>query len=229
MRKILLSTFFMALSLSAANAAQYVVSEARGINIAVGSVIDPTKALVLKLGQHLTLISESGQTIHIDGPYQNAPVAERGVALGAALSGLITEQNARSTELGTTRGVMPKPPLPQPWLIDATSSGSACLLERTVPVLWRPLDALPVTLVIMPADRSWRAETRWPPGSASLALTSGLGVHGDASYFFTVNGTELAVTITTVPATLSTDEMRAAWMIEKGCGRQAEALLRKSK
>jgi hypothetical protein len=32
--------------------------------------------------------------------------------------------------------------------------------------------------------------------------------------------------VNTVPAALTNDEMRAAWMAQKGCDRQAEALLR---
>jgi hypothetical protein len=44
-----------------------------------------------------------------------------------------------------------------------------------------------------------------------------------------MNGNETAVSITTVPASLSNDQMRAAWMLQKGCGPQAEALLRASR
>lgn len=227
MRRVLLGTAFVVLAASAASAAQYVVSEARGVNFAVGSVIDPTKPIVLRQGQHLTLISESGQTVHIDGPYQKAPSAEHGVELAAALGGLISEQQARSNELGTMRGATPRPPLPDAWLIDATDSGRACLLEGKAPSLWRPSDKDAVTLSIMPADRSWKADTHWPAGSATLTLPANLGVHADASYFFAINDAEYAITIVNVPAVLTTDEMRGAWMIDKGCERQAEALLHK--
>ncbi|MGD0144162.1 MAG: hypothetical protein ABSC92_13470 [Rhizomicrobium sp.] len=220
---------FLLAPLTAANAAQYVVVEARGIGMAVGSVIDPTKPLVLKQGQHLTLVSDSGQTIKLDGPYQKAPAAEQGVQLAAAFTGLVTERNARMGEIGTTRGAAPKAPLPGPWLIDASSSGSACLLQGQAPVLWRPAATSPVDVVIAPSDRSWRAQTKWSPGADRLRLTSDLGVHGDASYFISLNGSEAAITISSVPSVLSTDQMRAAWMIQKGCDRQAQALLRASK
>ena len=93
MRRILFGFLLILVPLTAANATQYVVAEARGIGIAVGSVIDPTKPLVLKQGQHLTLISDSGQTIKLDGPYQKAPAAEQGIQIAAALGGLVTERN----------------------------------------------------------------------------------------------------------------------------------------
>jgi hypothetical protein len=229
MRRMLLSLLFLVVPLTAANAAQYVVAEARGVGIAVGSVIDPTKPLVLKQGQHLTLISDSGQTIKIDGPYQKAPAAEQGVQLAAALGGLVTERNARTSEIGTTRNAGPRAPLPAPWVIDATSSGNTCLMQNQLPVLWRPAAKGQADVVIMPTDRSWKAQTNWPSGIDTLKLTSDLGVHGDASYFIALNGSESAISISTVPSVLATNSMRAAWMIQKGCDRQAEALLRASK
>jgi hypothetical protein len=212
-------------AMSAASAEQYVVAEARGIAMAVGSVIDSSRTLDLKQGQHLVLISSSGQTIKLDGPYRRAPAAEKGVQLAAAFSGLVTERNARTSEIGTTRGAAPRPPLPSPWLIDATGPGNACLPQNAVPVLWRPAATQGVDVVITPADRSWKAETKWPAGDTELKLKDGLGVHGDASYFIALNGSESAIAIASVPDTLSTDKMKAAWLIQKGCGRQAEALL----
>jgi len=216
-------------SQQAADAAQYIVAEARGVAISVGTAIDSTKPLSLKQGQHLTLISDSGQTIKIDGPFQRAPEAQRGVDVVAALGGLVTERAARTSELGTTRGAAPRPPLPGPWLIDATSSGGACLMQGEAPVLWRPVAKEAVAVVITPSDRSWKAKTDWPANFGTLVLTKDLGVHGDASYFIALNGSESAISITTIPAVLTTDKMRAAWMIQKGCDRQAEALLRAAK
>jgi hypothetical protein len=84
-------------------------------------------------------------------------------------------------------------------------------------------------VVIMPTDRSWKAETKWPSGTAMLQLTDDLGVHGNASYFVALNGNESAITINTVPSSVTAVPMRAAWMLQKGCDRQAEALLRASK
>lgn len=229
LRHTVLTLLFVLIPLASASASQFVVAEARGISIAVGSVIDPTKPLVLKQGQHLTLISDTGQTIKIDGPYQKAPAAEQGVQLAAALGGLVTERNARTSEIGTTRGAAPRPPLPSPWLIDATASGIACLVQGQPPVLWRPSAASRADVVIMPTDRSWKAETKWPSGTPMLQLTDDLGVHGNASYFVALNGNESAITIDTVPSSVNAVPMRAAWMIQKGCDRQAEALLRASK
>lgn len=218
----------LSLLAGAAEAAQYVVVEARGVNLKVGAIIDPTKPLVLKQGQHLTLISDSGQTIKLDGPYEKAPIASQGVQLAAAFTALASNNSGRLGEIGTTRAAG-KVDLPKPWLLDAVHPGSECLLEGRQPVLWRPAAEKSADVVVMPADRSWKAETTWPQGTTELPMKSDMGVHGDASYFVSVNGNEMAVAINTVPASLANDQMRAAWMLQKGCGPQAEALLRASK
>jgi len=211
-----------------AQAAQYVVVEARGVNLKVGAIVDPTKPLVLKQGQHLTLVSDSGQTIKLDGPYEKAPIASQGVQLAAAFSALSSNGNGRLGEIGTTRAAG-KVDLPKPWLLDAVHPGSECLLEGRQPVFWRPASDKAADVVIMPADRSWKAQTTWPRGDTELTVKPDMGVHGDASYFVSVSGNETAIAINTVPAALSTDQMRAAWMLQKGCAPQAEALLRASR
>ena len=218
----------LSLFAGAAQAAQYVVVEARGVSLKVGAIVDPTKPLVLKQGQHLTLISDSGQTIKLDGPYEKAPIASQGVQLAAAIGALASNNSGRLGEIGTTRATG-KVELPKPWLLDAVHPGSECLLENRQPVLWRPAADKPAEVVIMPADRSWKAQTTWPRGATELAMSSDMGVHGDATYFVAVNGSETAIAINTVPAALANDQMRAAWMLQKGCSPQAEALLRASK
>lgn len=229
MRALFISAIVsLALLAGAAEAAQYVVVEARGVNLKVGTIVDPTKPLVLKQGQHLTLVSDSGQTIKLDGPYQKAPIASQGVQLAAAFNALASNGNGRLGEIGTTRGAN-KADLPKPWLLDAVHPGSECLLQGREPVFWRPASDKAADVVIMPADRSWKAQTTWPRGDTELAVKPDMGVHGDASYFISVNGNESAVAISTVPASLSTDQMRAAWMLQKGCAPQAEALLRASR
>src|SRR5580704_11056424 len=79
-----------------ANAAPLVVVEARGIALKPGAVLDSTKPLVLKQGQHVTLISESGSTLKLDGPYDQPPTATGGssVTLTNSLGALVSQRQA---------------------------------------------------------------------------------------------------------------------------------------
>jgi len=211
---------------SAEQAANLIVVEARGIGLKPGTSIDSTKPLQLKQGQHVTLISDSGATLSIDGPYNQPPAAGgQGKSIATTLAALTTEHNARTGEAGVTRGAATNK-LPEPWLVDVTHSGSACLQENHQPVFWRPNAKSASSLTVMPADHSWKSQATWPAGAQRLSVTTDVPVHGGAAYVVNFNGSEYAVAMNTIPASLANDYMRAAWMVQKGCEAQAEALLR---
>ena len=210
-----------------AQAANLVVIEARGIALRAGQSVDSTKPLTLKQGQHVTLITPAGATLKLDGPYDKAPDADQGqgVAVGTMLAALVTQRQARIGEVGTTRGLAPNT-LPDPWVLDASRTGTVCLQEGAMPIFWRPDATGAADVTVMPADRSWRADARWPAGADRITIATQVPVHGGASYFVTIGGTQSSLTVAAVPAILNNDSMRAAWMAEKGCESQAEALLR---
>jgi hypothetical protein len=216
----------LALAATAAQAENLIVVEARGVGIKPGSSIDSTKPLVLKQGQHVTLISQSGATLMIDGPYNKPPSAGgQGRSVGATLAGLTTERTARTGEAGVTRGAAASA-LPAAWLVDVTHSGSVCLEENHQPVFWRPDAKSASSLTVMPSDHSWKSQAVWPAGASTLKVTTDVPVHGGAAYVVKFNGSDYALAVSTVPASLGNDSMRAAWMLNKGCEAQAEALLR---
>ena len=207
-----------------------VVVEARGINLKPGATLDSERPLVLKQGQHVTLISETGSTLKLDGPYNRPPSATgtAGVDFTNTLGALVTQRQARSGEFGTTRGTV-LAALPDPWLVDATRSGNGCLLENRTPVFWRPDSGSEATLMVAPADRSWKAQSRWPAGQDRISVTTDVPMHGGQTYLVNFNGSEYAIAMTLVPAALANDAMRAAWMADKGCEAQAQALLKTGK
>jgi hypothetical protein len=217
------------LAAGAAHAANLIVVEARGIGLTPGTSVDPAKPLVLKQGQHVTLISDQGATLSIDGPYNAPPSAGGGgKSIGATLAALGTERNARTGEAGVTRNGGPGT-LPAPWLFDVTRSGNVCLQEGHQPVFWRPDARTATSLTVMPVDRSWKSQARWPAGLDRLTVTTDVPVHGGAAYVVTYAGSDYALAVSTVPSRLANDSMRVAWMVQKGCEAQAEALARLGK
>jgi hypothetical protein len=216
---------------AAAHAASLVVVEARGISLRPGTTLDAAKVLTLKQGQHLTLISDTGSTIKLDGPYNRAPVASGGgggVTLSQTLGALVSQNQSRSGEYGTTRG-RALAPLPDPWVVDASHSGNACLLENRTPEFWRPDARGAAKFMVAPVDRSWKAQATWPAGQSRLAVTTDVPMRGGETYVIDLGGDEFAITMSLLPAALTNDEMRAAWMADKGCEAQAEALVKPGK
>jgi hypothetical protein len=214
------------LSCASANAAQFYVSSAQGIGLRPGTALDASKPLVLKQGQHVTLISDTGVTLTLDGPYNKPPAEDKaqGIDVAATLNGLVTQQGRKVA--GVVRGGGSIANLPGPWLLDASQSGNVCLLEGQEAVFWRPQAASAASFAIMPADRSWKAQAPWPAGTDRLSIAGQASVHGNEAYFVSLNGTESAITVNSVPAVLANGRVRAAWMADKGCQSQAKAMLR---
>ena len=211
-----------------ADAATLVVAEARGIALKPGSTLDSTKSLTLKQGQHITLISETGSTLKLDGPYNQPPVAaggSAGVGINQTLAALVTQRQARAGEFGVTRGTV-LADLPEPWVLDATHSGNVCVLENGTPVFWRPDSKAVVELSVAPVDRSWTAKAQWPAGSDRIQITTDVPMRAGEAYVVNFNSNESAVTMVQVPATLTNVEMRAGWMAARRCEQQAQALLK---
>jgi hypothetical protein len=226
MRRLLVGLSMMAL-LHPAMAATLVVVQARGIALKPGTALDDGKNLVLKQGQHVTLISETGATLKLDGPYNRLPAGNggQGVDLSQTMKALITQRQARAGEYGTTRGTT-LAALPDPWLLDASHGGNGCLREGQDPVFWRPDASHESSLTVAPVDRSWKARARWPTGLDQIGMTPDVPMRSGETYSVDFNGDEFAVTIILVPGSLMSDAMRAAWMADQGCTAQAEALMK---
>ena len=217
-----------ALATSSAQAAMLVVAEARGVALKPGDTVDSTKPLNLKQGQHLTLVSETGATLKLDGPYDRPPTANGGgggVGLNQTLAALVTQRQARAGEFGVTRGTV-LATLPDPWVLDATHSGSVCVVENGTPIFWRPDSSAVASLSVSPADHSWNARAQWPAGQDRIAVTTDVPMRAGETYVVTFNGTESDVTMVQVPASLTNNDMKAGWMANRRCEQQAEALVK---
>ncbi|HXP95981.1 MAG TPA: hypothetical protein VN809_04665 [Telmatospirillum sp.] len=211
-----------------ASAADLVVVEARGVPLRPGQTIDGSKPLTLLEGQNVVLISSAGKTVKLRGPFDQPPVADTEVAtadLSGALRSMVTAQAARTDKLGVVRGAASQVVPPEPWLIDVTHIGNRCLPDGAPITLWRPGAGGEMPLVISPSDRSWRARADWPSNVDRMVMPQAVPLRQRASYVVSLGGKEKAITLITIPAAVSTDPMRIAWMNEAGCDAQAQALL----
>jgi hypothetical protein len=212
-----------------AQASEVVVVEARGIALKAGQVLDDSQPLVLQEGQRVTLIAANGNTLKLRGPYDQAPGAAGAEAGGAnlaqALTALIVQKQTRTSEVGVVRNGGDDAQLPEPWVFDISRPGNVCVRDGTPVVFWRPTTGSAINLTIFPTDKSWKLTTVWPSGDDRLTLPDRYTTRNRATYLVDLGSAHAAVTLNVIPAAASTDAMRAAWMIEKGCQAQAEALL----
>ena len=222
-----LAAALIAGTVTAATAADLVVVEVRGVaSLKQGDTIDDAKPIQLQDGQMVTLVAEDGSILTLRGPYNDAPAGGKGggVDVASALGALATGK--AQNVAGVVRSANTEVRLPSPWLVDVSHPGVACLRPGEQPVLWRQSDAGTGMLTLMPADRSWRAQAQWPAGSPILQAPATFPVKEGRTYLADFGGKPVAVTLTQIPPKVTSPKMQAAWMLEKGCVAQAEALLR---
>lgn len=208
----------------AALAAPLIVVESKGSDLAEGASIDDKASITLADGARLVLIGEDGGQVTLRGPFKGTPAAAGGAA-AQPLAGLLAARGADATNLGAVRDAGPLAPLPDPWVVDPSVSGNACVKAGQDMVLWRADAAKASQLTLMPADRGWTANTQWPAGEARLALPD-VPLQDGGTLMFELNGNAAAVTLHLVPAGLTAPKMLAGWMAAKQCDRQARAALK---
>ena len=208
-----------------ASAAELVVVEARGVTLKPGQTVDDTQKLTLQRGDELTLVDESGAVIKLRGPFDGPPSggSGSGIDISNALAALST--SGAQSAMGVVRAKVETVTLPDPWVIDVTHSGKVCVRPGASVVFWREQSGAPAKLRIMPVDRTWRAESEWPAGASELPAPAMFPITDRQTYVFDIGGQAATVTLVHVPASLGTDRMRAAWMLQKNCLNQTKALV----
>jgi len=222
-----LSCAVLALGAGQAAATDLIVVEAHGIRLAPGQQVDGSKPLTLTDGQQVTLLSSTGQVIKLEGPSDAAPDAQVRGSNGdatSAVTALLTERRARTSEVGVVRGDADVK-LPGPWVVDVTHPGTSCVVPGRPVVLWRSDNLSQTQVSLSPADRSWNVSGMWPAAADQLQMPANLPLRDQTSYVINVGGKPAPVTLRLIPGAVDNDVMRASWMAEVGCDNQANALL----
>jgi hypothetical protein len=227
MRPIVLSLALVAGFAGAAAASELVVVSTHGLRLTPGQTVDGSQSIKLEDGQQVTFLAANGQVIEIDGPYQGAPDSQVKGGTGdeaSAVTALLTERQARTSEVGVVRGEN-EVKLPNPWVVDVTHPGTSCVIPGRPVVLWRSDDMAATQVSLAPADRSWSVSGAWPAATDRLSMPATLPLRDRTSYVINLGGKLAPVTLRVIPAAVSNDVMRASWMAEVGCDNQANALL----
>ena len=207
-----------------------IVMEARGVNLKAGAQIDGDQVLTLKEGERLTLIRSDGTVLTLRGPFSKTPAPPTAVASDPkqALAALVNTRAARTSSVGVIRAGEEVMPLPEPWLVDLSRSGMRCMIEDQTVTFWRPDASQETRFTLVPSDRSYKADFIWPRGAARLPASK-LEFKNEFN-FFTIQQAdqEFALQLMKIPKAIAEGNrvILIAWLLEKGCTQQADALLR---
>lgn len=227
----LLAIFALGLA-GAVNAAELVVIASSEPTLEVGAVIDGSRPLKIPAGARVTLISSTGRTVVLEGPYDGMPDPTRAPADGdlvESLSRLITQESGSSTALAVFRGANVKKPENRPdlWGIDIARAGRYCL-RRDIPAYlwWNNARAGAVVSLDRASSDDGGVRIRWPSAKRQLLWPESLMLADGAVYVARFRsgdeGERLAVRF--MP-TLASDAHRVAWMANYGCTGQALKVL----
>lgn len=222
---VLVAPFLAGLSLAAEMVV--VASTAPGIN--VGVVVDSAAVFDLPAGLSVTLVSQEGKVVTLQGPYSGTSGGDTGAGdpgLVTALAHLLASSGQESGELAGVRGPTGESP-DGPWMIDVSRSGEHCVPREGPVVLWRPEPREQAFLSLKLGPAGLSSTIRWAEGAATLGWPKDLPLKNGATYVAHLNSTVVArqLLLHLVPEELPTDAHRAVWMAENDCRRQAAVLL----
>ena len=231
MSRIILSAIFGLFLVAGQAAAQDLVviaSSASGIK--AGQMVKPGAALNVPAGANVTLVSQSGKTIMLKGPFSGVPGGGAGgggdKSLVSALSKLMSAADGKSATLGAMRSGIAKEPN-DPWVVDVGRSGTHCVPAGGPVTLWRGDGARASSVRIKNMTAGAKAEVAWPAGAKSLEWPAEATVADGNTYLVRVKDKKTATKIVLhlVPAELPSAPHKAVWMAEKGCIKQAKHVL----
>ena len=204
------------------------VVEARGTAFRPGMQVASTATVQLREGEKLTVVSMNGRLATLRGPYRGvvAPTVLASTSARAALGALVTTRRDRATSVGAVRSAAIAHPIPDPWMVDISRPGPRCVREGGPVTWWRADSTSEEQFTILPLDRSWKAEITWQAGQSTMPVPPGLRLEEGSSFVVRSDGRDNAISLNVIPATADQPLLLVAWMIEKGCAQQADALIR---
>ena len=224
--KRLIVSIVMSIMISCVEAAQLVVIASNSSSFKPGQIIDGSEPINLEQGGFLALVSEKGETIKLQGPYQGQPDPEQGVEQGTVIDSLsrIISEPEQSATLAVFRSTSKKQNV---WSINIDKAGQYCVIDKNSFELWRrkPLDS--GTLEIKNTHNSSSVQVAWNEGEKSAPWPGNMEIRDQAQFQFSFAGEEpVKITIRIVPDDLATDVHRIIWLSDEGCSKQANRLLR---
>lgn len=155
---------------------------------------------------------------------QNSSISAAAAYEGADVS--VSDPNANLGHTGSDResALAPDDPFD---VILRSPDDHHCVPTGMPVVLWRPSSHTSGSLTLRLKEKVLEAEVFWPAGAARMSWPADLAVAEDQPYRVAFRDEEWTLVLHFIPVDLPNQVHRIAWMAEKGCTKQALALLNK--
>ena len=214
---------------AAASAAQFVVLESQGTagkTLPPGTVVDDA-ALDVPVGGQVTIMGSDGQSVQVNGPHQGS-IGQVAKADDSVLTKVSQAMKDRSAVFGAARGPTDFPPPKEagkddPYSVDATVGGTACVFSGHKPTLWKP--GTPAVAEVTIHDQTTNKDSKfaWPASQTTAPWPTDLPITGGDRYLVTVADKHRTITLKQVESGASVGASFIA-AANAGCSSQAKQL-----
>lgn len=238
MRILILAVLTLFIWNSAARAAgEFVViaSSADGELFQPGSVLGSKQAIKLPAGSKMTVLSESGTVITLEGPYSGTLSSKKpendGAKTGkrsstiAKIAKFVTRDSEKSNVIGASRGIyIPDSVKQDVWLMAVDSSGHRCVRSNDA-IMWRrnARDAIKIDLRSKSAKRTGLL---WQDGKETMPLPSEF-IEDGILIIMKIDKQPRRFNLHVLPDAIEEKHWGKIllWMIENSCSRQSNILI----
>jgi len=238
MRLSILAILMLFISTSGASAAiEFVVvtSNVDQASLQPGSVLNSKQTIKLPAGSRVTVLSESGSIVILEGPYSGTFSSKISVDAGTKtadrsstiikISKFVTRNSAKSNVIGASRGINTPNGIKQSvWLMAVDSSGHRCIRSNDA-IMWRrnTRDTIKVSLR---SESAKRTGLLWENGKNTMPLPSEF-IEDGILIIMKIDIQPRRFNLHVLPATIKEKQWGKVllWMIENNCSRQSSILI----
>lgn len=231
MRSIILLACLFFCGLSEAAKAELIVIEVSGTEaFSPGDKIDTSSAIVLPENARLTILSKSGEMQVLVGPHSAKVEQSTSGEVAAfdqwdAVTSIFGQSDKRTETFGASRNLDGDiPPTPGVWDVSIDSSGPRCSTSGSL-VFWRRNSDKTERVSVRTADTKLN-DVVWEKGLEGLDVTSLIApANGRMIVGIGAQLRELELHVFPGPVKTIKQGVLLGWLLEKGCNRQARALI----
>lgn len=215
-----------------AQAEELVVVDSTLPAVAPGSLVDGAKLLSLPEKSRVVLVSESGRTIALAGPWQGKPgeaaagAGDSNGRLVTALASLVRTSQEDAHSVGAIRAAGVKTRA-DALMVNLSESGDYCVSDAKGVEVTRYPSETGAHVTLNAVQGNGKTTLVWPTGRDRSSWPADLPINDGATYLVEQDGKDsrTMIVLHMIVDDTPTDAHRAVFMAEQGCSEQARMLL----
>jgi hypothetical protein len=213
--------------------ADHIVLQSNSANFAEGQLIENSTTIELQDDENLILLSDGGDVISVEGPFQGAPegFSPDEFDLKTAFTNLIDNPDNVYATLGSTRSAgiqTPESELRPVWTLSPFATAVQCVPDTAAIEFWRTDTVEDLTLTLQRPGYSGSGELTWDSGESIAKWPEDVPIVDQELYIVRRQGwmENAMIRLVIIPTRITeTPESAIGWLAINGCKSQARLLM----